>query len=237
MKPILIRRLRQYAKCRNRRNVGAIDDQLNTELWNKIIIAETNCWRLVSPVWRRRNLTANNGGRVKNIFHHSPHFFHGWPRRFLLESGLPMQFTIHPMKKLEHFEQKKEYAVFCPVGEFSFEEMAHLISRAVFRCRRQKIGKLLIVSAGASGFHSAGIGEQYDYVEQIAADAASLVKIAHVASPEWVRSRDFRVMVAGNRGLELENFNAESAALEWLLQPAKMSRSADKSASPRINPI
>ena len=148
-----------------------------------------------------------------------------------------MQFTIHPMKKLEHFEQKPGYAVFRPVGEFSFDEMAHLISRAVVHCRRQKIGKLLIVSAGTSGFHSAGIGEQYDYVEQIAADAASLVKIAHVASPEWIRSRDFRVMVAGNRGLELENFNAESAALEWLLQPAKMSRSADKSASPRINPI
>jgi hypothetical protein len=35
MKPILIRRLRQYWKCRNRRNVGAIDDQLNTELWKK----------------------------------------------------------------------------------------------------------------------------------------------------------------------------------------------------------
>jgi hypothetical protein len=26
------------------------------------------------------------------------------------------------MEKLEHFEQKKEYAVFRPVGEFSFDE-------------------------------------------------------------------------------------------------------------------
>jgi hypothetical protein len=141
------------------------------------------------------------------------------------------------MKKLEHFEQKKEYAVFRPVGEFSFDEVAHLISRAVVRCRRQKIGKLLIVSTGASSFHSAEMAEQYNFAEQIAAAAASLVKIAHVANPKWVRSRDFRVMVAGNRGLELENFNAESAALEWLLQPAKIGRSADKSASPRINPI
>jgi hypothetical protein len=39
MKPILIRRLRQYVKCRNRWIVGAIDDQLDTELWNGIIIA------------------------------------------------------------------------------------------------------------------------------------------------------------------------------------------------------
>jgi hypothetical protein len=140
------------------------------------------------------------------------------------------------MRKLEHFERKKEYAVFRPVGEFSFDEMAHLLSRAVVFCRRQKIGKLLIISTGASGFHPAGIAEQYNFVEQIASDAASLVKIAHVAHPEWVRTRDFRVMVAENRELELENFNAESAALEWLLRPAKNRHSADKSASSRINP-
>ena len=127
--------------------------------------------------------------------------------------------------------------MFRPVGEFSFDEMAHLISRAVVRCRRQKIGKLLIITTGASDFHSAEIAEQYNFAEHIAADAASLVKVAHVANPEWVRSRDFRVMVAGNRALELENFDAESAALEWLLQPAKNRRSADKPASPRINPI
>ncbi len=134
------------------------------------------------------------------------------------------------MTKLEHFKKKEGYAVFCPVGEFSFDEMAHLISRAVVRCRKQKIEKLLIISTGALGFQSAGIAEQYDYVEQIASDAASLVKIAHVANPIWVRSRDFRVTVGENRGLELENFHAESAALEWLLQPAKNNRSADKLA-------
>ena len=139
------------------------------------------------------------------------------------------------MRKLEHFKKKEGYAVFCPVGEFSFDEMAHLISRAVVRCRKQKIEKLLIISTGASGFQSAGIAEQYDYVEQIASDAASLVKIAHVANPIWVRSRDFRVTVGENRGLELDNFQAESAALEWLLQPVKNNRSADQSASPRIN--
>jgi hypothetical protein len=141
------------------------------------------------------------------------------------------------MRKLEHFESKKGYAVFRPVGEFSFDEMAHLMSRAVVLCRRQKIGKLLIISTGVSGFHPPGISERYNLVERIASDAASLVKIAHVASAEWIRSGKFGVMVAHNRGLEAENFPTESAALEWLLQPEKNKRSADTSASPRINPI
>ena len=87
------------------------------------------------------------------------------------------------MKKLEHFEQKPGYAMFRPVGEFSFAEMAHSISRAVVRCRRQKNVKLLIFRTGAFGFHSAGIAEQYNFVGQIARDAASLVKIARVDCP------------------------------------------------------
>jgi hypothetical protein len=141
------------------------------------------------------------------------------------------------MKKVEHFELKTGYAVFCPVGEVLFDEMADLMSRAVVLCCKQKIEKLLIDSTRLSGFHPAGIAEQYNFVEQIAADAASFVKIAHVASPEWVRAGKFDVMVAKNRGLELKNFHTESAALEWLLQSVKNRRSADRSASPRINPI
>ena len=129
-----------------------------------------------------------------------------------------MSFIIYRMKKLEHFEPKKGYAVFRPAGVLSFEEMAHLMSRAVVLCRKQKIGKLLIVSTGVTGFHPPGISEGYNFFEGIAADAASLVKIAHVASPEWVRSGKFGVMVAKNRGLDAENFHMESAALEWLLQ-------------------
>jgi hypothetical protein len=141
------------------------------------------------------------------------------------------------MEKLEHFEPKKGYAVFHPTGGFSFEEMAHLMSRAIVHCRRQKIRKLLIISTGVTGFHPPGISDRYNLAEHIASEAASLVKIAHVASAEWVRSGKFDIMVAKNRGLEVENFHTESAALEWLLQPEKNKRSEDTSASPRINPI
>jgi hypothetical protein len=89
----------------------------------------------------------------------SPHlFFHGWLRCFPLDDLTnPVWFPFYLLRELEHFKKKEGYAVFCPVGRFSFHEIAHLISRAVVHCRRQKIGKLLIVTTGASGFHSAGI--------------------------------------------------------------------------------
>ncbi|MGO8766693.1 MAG: hypothetical protein ACLQSR_16345 [Limisphaerales bacterium] len=133
------------------------------------------------------------------------------------------------MRKLENFELRKGYAVFCPLGEVSFEEMADLISRAVIMCRKQKIGKLLIDSRQLSGFDLPGITERFNLAARIAGEAASSVKIAHVASPEWVRSGKFSVMVAKNRGLDSENFHSTTTALEWLLQPAgKKASPADR---------
>jgi len=129
--------------------------------------------------------------------------------------------NIPPVKKLEHFEQKREYAVFCPVGQASFAEGVELISSAVRRCRREKIEKLLFDSTGLTNFRPPGMSEQYNLAERIASDAKSLVKIAHVASQAWIRSGKFGVMVATNRGLEARNFTSATAALKWLLTPAE----------------
>jgi hypothetical protein len=122
------------------------------------------------------------------------------------------------VKKLEHFELKKEHAVFCPVGQTSFAEVSELMSRAVRRCRKEKIAKLLIDSTGLPGLQPPGMAERYNLAERIATDAASSVKIAHVASPKWVRSGKFAITVAKNRGLDAENFLSPASAVEWLLK-------------------
>ena len=122
------------------------------------------------------------------------------------------------MKKLEHFEQKKQYAVLCPVGQASFDEMADLISRAVLRCRQKKIEKLLIDSTGLPEFQPPDLAERYNLAARIASDAAVSVKVAHVASRSWMRSGDFGLQVARNRGLDVMNFDSASTALEWLLK-------------------
>jgi hypothetical protein len=114
----------------------------------------------------------------------------------------------------------------CFVPSERFRSKKWLISRAVIVCRKQKIEKLLIDSTRLSGFDLPEVSERFHLAERIARDAASLVKIAHVASPEWVRSGKFGVMVAKNRGLDAEIFDSASPALKWLLQPVK------KEASP-----
>ena len=122
------------------------------------------------------------------------------------------------VKKLEHFELKKEHAVFCPVGQASFAEVSELLGRAVLRCRKEKIKKLLIDSTGLPEFQPPDLAERYNLAARIASDAAASVKGAHVASRSWMRSGDFGLQVARNRGLDVMNFDSASTALEWLLK-------------------
>ena len=123
------------------------------------------------------------------------------------------------MKRLKHFEEKKDHAVFCPVGQASFAEGVELIRRAVRHCRKQKIAKLVIDTRGLPEFRPPGMTQQFELAELIAADAQSLVTIAHVASTDWIRFGTFGLMVAKNRGLNAMNFPSETEALKWLLTP------------------
>jgi len=172
---------------------------------------------------------AQNGNEAESaVVVHSPGRYYGvfTPFTFLfehfpIETGEQKQHHLSLVKKLEHFEQKKEYAVFCPTGQTSFDRVAELMRRAVLRCRQKKIKRLLIDSTRLPGFHPPGISERYNLAERIASDAKSLVKIAHVASPVWVRSGKCDVMVAKNRGLDAKNFHSEPEALKWLLTTAE----------------
>jgi hypothetical protein len=124
------------------------------------------------------------------------------------------------MKRLEQFEEKKDHAIFSPVGPASFAEGVDLIRWAVRRCRKQKISKLLIDTRGLPEFRPPGMTQQFELAELIAADAQSLVMIAHVASHDWIRFGTFGLIVAKNRGLNVMNFRSETEALKWLLTPA-----------------
>src|ERR1019366_4975097 len=104
---------------------------------------------------------------------------HSFPTRrssdlqFRIDKRSQIQFPIHPVKKLEHFDLKKEYAVFCPVRQASFAEASELMSRAVLHCRQENIAKPLIDSTGLLGFQPPGITEQFNVVECISSNAKS----------------------------------------------------------------
>jgi hypothetical protein len=75
-----------------------------------------------------------------------------------------------------------------------------------------------------SGLRPPGIAERYKFAERISSEAKSSVKIAHVASPKWVRPGKFAVTVAKNCGLDAENFQSAATAVEWLLKTNESSQ-------------
>jgi len=119
---------------------------------------------------------------------------------------------------LEHFELKKQHGEFCPMGQASFAEVSELLSRAVLRCRMEKIKKLLIDSMGLPEFQPPELAERFNLANKIASDAVSSVKIAHLVSRTWFRSGNFGLQVARNQGLQVMNFDSEATALKWLLK-------------------
>jgi hypothetical protein len=139
-------------------------------------------------------------------------------RNFRIDLRGQILFPICLVKKLAHFNLKKDYAVFCPKGQALFAEVSELMRRAVVQCRKEKIALLLIDSTRLPGLQPPGIAERFHFAERIASEAASSVKIAHVASRRWVHSGKFALMVAKNRGLDAKYFHSAATAVKWLLK-------------------
>jgi ADP-ribose pyrophosphatase len=93
-----------------------------------------------------------------------------------------------------------------------------LLSRVILHCRQNHIDKLLFDSTGLPEFRPPALADQYNLAERIASEAESMVKIAHVADPEWDRLGKFSLTVAKNRGLEAKRFHSAATALTWLLK-------------------
>ena len=104
------------------------------------------------------------------------------------------------------------------MGQASFAEVSELLSRAVLRCRMEKIKKLLIDSMGLPEFQPPELAERFNLANKIASDAVSSVKIAHLVSRTWFRSGNLGLQVARNQGLQVMNFDSEATALKWLLK-------------------
>jgi hypothetical protein len=137
---------------------------------------------------------------------------------FSIDLRVLIRISISVAKQLEHFEVRKEYAMFRPVRLTSFAEVSELMIRVVLRCREERIAKLVINTTGLPGLQPPAMADRYNLAVRIASDAASKVKIAHVASPKWVRSGNFALTLASNRGLDAENFLSGSTAVQWLLR-------------------
>ena len=109
------------------------------------------------------------------------------------------------------------YGCYRPDGHVSLEQAIRLVRSAISYSRVNGIRRLLVDTTRLVGFGAPTVLERYQLVEKFALDAAGLVKIALLLTPEVIDPELFGVTVAQNRGLDGNAFTSESEALAWLL--------------------
>ena len=115
-----------------------------------------------------------------------------------------------------YFSVAGDYAVFRPSGEVSLKEAVDLGSAAIAFARSQHINKLLLVTTGLTGIKSPSPSDRFFLAHDWGAASGGAVKIACVARRELIDPDKFGVMVARNRGEQVDVFTTKAEALAWL---------------------
>jgi len=101
-------------------------------------------------------------------------------------------------------------------GKVTLEQMVQQVTDVIFQARKQQIRKLMLVTAGLTGFKLASVAERYFYVTQWAEAAGGMMRVAVVTRAERIDADKFGIMVAENLGVTSNVFASEEEAVAWL---------------------
>lgn len=91
-----------------------------------------------------------------------------------------------------------------------------LVTEAIVEARRQRLGGLLFVVSGLTGFRSPSIAARHVMVREWANAAEGMLRVAMVMPSEFIDSEAFGVVAARNFGLVGGSFVTEAEAMAWL---------------------
>lgn len=114
----------------------------------------------------------------------------------------------------ERFEIVNDVAKYRPVGQVSFKQAVELAVNAMAACNEAGAKKLLINATGLTGFSAPSTVERYAFGERVAKVRG--VTVALVVHGYMIDSERFGVVVARNRGANVDVFTTEADALKWL---------------------
>jgi hypothetical protein len=113
-------------------------------------------------------------------------------------------------------EQMPGYIAARFTGAGVAEEVRRQFESIAEHCKRTKNNKLLIDMTRAEG--EASLLERFLTGERGQIFARSGLKVAAVDTPERTGEKGFAILVAKNRGVNVEGFTDFQAAEEWLLK-------------------
>lgn len=115
-----------------------------------------------------------------------------------------------------HMEQMPDYLAARFIGSGVAEEVWRQFELIAKHCKRANGDKLLIDITEAEG--KASIIERYLAAEESRIFARYGIKVVFIETPEPIDPRRFFLVVARNRGVNVEVFTDFQSAEEWLLK-------------------
>ena len=117
----------------------------------------------------------------------------------------------------ESFEVMDGVGHFRLSGAWRFPQAVQAISAAIAKADQLGLGRLLIVTAEATGFDPPGMADRHAMVREWGQASMGHVAIALVVPPAFIDPERFGVVAAGNFGMHANVFSNESDAQAWLL--------------------
>jgi hypothetical protein len=115
-------------------------------------------------------------------------------------------------------EQMSGYLAARLIGSGTLEEALRQIELVAEHCKLTNNDKLLIDTTRYGVDVKISLMDRFWAAERLGVFARYGIKVAYITKPERMDPRKFGVMVAQNRGVNVEAFRDFQAAEEWLLK-------------------
>lgn len=120
------------------------------------------------------------------------------------------------MKTPEHFEAVGKRGFYRPVAVTTFERAVDMVAEAIVHARALGLVDMLVNTTGLTGFSPPTTFGRYALAVKWAESTAGVLRVAMVARPEIIDPQKIGVLMAQNRGANVDAFTTEVAALAWL---------------------
>jgi hypothetical protein len=115
-------------------------------------------------------------------------------------------------------EQMSGYLAARLIGSGTLEEALQQIELVAEHCKHTNNDKLLIDTTRYEVDVKISLVDRFWVAERLVFFACYGIKVAYITKPERMDPRKFGVMVAQNRGVNVDAFTDFQAAEEWLLR-------------------
>jgi hypothetical protein len=120
------------------------------------------------------------------------------------------------MKTPDHFEQIGKRGFYRPVAIVSFEQGVDMVAAAIVHARTLGLVDMLANATGLTGFSPPSMFGRYALAVKWAESSGGVLRVALIARAELIDPEKIGVLMAQNRGANVDVFTTEAAGLAWL---------------------